>query len=179
MQEFCGDIDTVISSFHIYKERNDDKLYFGPVLDYDIAFDNDGRLFPTKEKDMFCYNYGASAGSLRHFITKIIGTNNIMNSIYTTWIALQEDNLKFANLKNFIDNETEKLKESTNLNNLRWYGSEKLNGTNDYKNSVQFIIDHIEVRFDNLTFLIKNYDSTSKLKKINNGILAIFIILLI
>ena len=179
MQEFCGDIDTVISSFHVYKERNDDKLYFGPVWDYDLAFDNDERLIPTKEKDMFCYNYGASAGSLRHFITKIIGTKNIMNSIYTTWIALQEDNLNFANLKNFIDNETEKLMESANLNNLRWYGSEIGNGTNDYKNSVQVIIDYIEARFDSLTFLIKNYDSAPELKKINIGILFIFLILLV
>jgi hypothetical protein len=31
MQEFCADIDTVFSSFHIYKRRNDIKLHFGPV----------------------------------------------------------------------------------------------------------------------------------------------------
>ena len=128
---------------------------------------------------MFCYNYGASAGSLRHFLTKILGTNNIMNSIYATWITLQEDNLALANLKNFINNETERLMESANFNNLRWYGSEIGNGTNDYKNSVQVIIDYIEARFDSLTFLIKNFDSAPRLKKINIGTLFIFLILLV
>lgn len=41
MQEFCGDIDFVLSSFHCTKRRNDDKLYFGPVWDYDLSFDNE------------------------------------------------------------------------------------------------------------------------------------------
>lgn len=36
MQEFCADIDSVWSSFHVTKRKGDDKLYFGPVLDYDF-----------------------------------------------------------------------------------------------------------------------------------------------
>ena len=178
MQEFCGDVDIVISSFHIYKERNDDKLYFGPVWDYDLAFDNDARLFPTKEKDVFCYNFGSSAGSLRYFLTKIIGNMNIMKGINSTWYELQKDKLKLTELKTYIDEETEKIKESANLNTLRWYESQIGNGINDYKRNVQVVINYLETRFDNLTYLIKNYNYDTKLRKINIGILFIFFIFL-
>ena len=178
MQEFSGDIDIVVSSFHIYKERNDDKLSFGPVWDYDLAFDNDERLIPTKEKDMFCYNYGTSAGSLRHFLTKIIGTKDIMKSINSTWVTLQENNLKFTDLKNFIDNETEKLKDSANLNYLRWYGRSIGYGIRHFQNNVQVLINYIQNRFDNLTYLINNYNYVPKLK-INIGILFIFLLFLV
>ena len=35
------------------KERSDDKLHFGPVWDFDIAFDNDNRIYPVLEKKDF------------------------------------------------------------------------------------------------------------------------------
>ena len=177
MQEFCGDVDIVISSFNVYKERNDDKLYFGPVWDYDLAFDNDARLFPTKEKDEFCYHFGSSAGSLRDFITKIIDTENIMMSINSTWFELQ-DKLKIADLKTFIDKETKKIEESANLNMLRWYGSQIGNGINDYKRNVQVVVNYIESIFDHLTYLIQNYNYATKLRKINLAILILFLIFL-
>ena len=178
MQEFCGDVDIVISSFHIYKERNDDKLHFGPVWDYDLAFDNDARLFPTKNKNEFCYHFGSSAGSLRDFITKIIGTQNIMKNINSTWIELQKNKLKLAELKTYIDEETNKIKESANLNTLRWYGSQIGNGLNDYNGNVQIVINYLETRFEHLSYLINNYNYDSKIGKINFATLFLVLIFL-
>ena len=57
-EEFCGDIDASYSSFYITKKRNNDKFYFGPVWDFDLAFDNDNRLYPTNDKPNFVFNYG-------------------------------------------------------------------------------------------------------------------------
>ena len=85
MQEFCGDIDTVLSSFHLTKRRGDDKLYFGPVWDYDLSFDNDGRLNPTNQKPLFTFYYGDTAGTCRDFLRTILLTNNTMNYINQTW----------------------------------------------------------------------------------------------
>ena len=42
----------------------------------------------------------------------IIGTPNIMKNINSTWIELQKDKLKLAELKTYIDEETNKIKES-------------------------------------------------------------------
>ena len=153
-------------------------MHFGPVWDYDLAFDNDARLFPTKDKNEFCYHFGSSAGSLRDFITKIIGTQNIMKNINSTWIELQKDKLKLAELKTYIDEEIEKIKDSANLNTLRWYGSLIGNGINDYKGNVQIVINYLETRFEHLSYLINNYNYDSKMGKINFATLFLVLIFL-
>jgi hypothetical protein len=123
MQEFCADIDSVWSSFHLTKRKGDDKLYFGPVWDYDLAFDNDIRLIPTNQKSKFVLYYGDSSGTTRQFIITILEATNIMNNINKTWAILQENGLDSETLKAFIEEKKDILYESGNLNNLRWYGS--------------------------------------------------------
>ena len=72
VEEFSGDPDHVWSSFYFTKERNDDKFYFGPIWDFDLAFDNDERLIPTSSKTDFCFNYCDTAGTTREFIKAIL-----------------------------------------------------------------------------------------------------------
>ena len=84
MQEFCGDIDSVWSSFHLTKRKGDDKLYFGPVWDYDRTFDNDIRLIPTNQKSLFVLYYCDSSGTTRQFIITILEMKNIMSVINKT-----------------------------------------------------------------------------------------------
>ena len=37
IEDFSGNQDGIFNSFFIYKEREDEKLYFGPVWDFDLA----------------------------------------------------------------------------------------------------------------------------------------------
>ena len=46
IQELCGQSETFWSTY-MTKRRNDEKIYFGPVWDFDLAFDNDKRVFST------------------------------------------------------------------------------------------------------------------------------------
>ena len=50
VEDFSANQDGIFNSFFIYKERGDDKVYFGPVWDFDLAFDNAQILYPTNEK---------------------------------------------------------------------------------------------------------------------------------
>ena len=95
VQEFCGDIDSMLSSFHCHKKKGDDKLYFGLVWDYDLSFDNDDRLIPTNEKDKFTLYYGASAGSARDFFINLLKTKGVMKNIEKTWIELRAGSFNF------------------------------------------------------------------------------------
>ncbi len=166
MQEFCGDINFVLSSFHCTKRRNDDKLYFGPVWDYDLSFDNDDRLIPTNEKPNFVLYYGESSGTTKNFIIHIIKNKEIMSNINQTWFELQKEGLDFEILNSFIEEKTELLKESANLNFLRWYNSEIGIGKKDYLDSVKVVVDYIRERFDKLTQIIKEYNFSGKNLKI-------------
>ena len=53
IEDFAGNIDGIWSSFYLTKERGDNKIYFGPVWDLDLAFDNDMIIYPTNEKKKF------------------------------------------------------------------------------------------------------------------------------
>ena len=167
MQEFCGDIDTVFSSFHITKRKNDNKTYFGPVWDYDRAFDNDNRLYPTNNKSNFTLYYGDSAGTCRTFIITLINTKNVMKNINQTWFEIREEGLDIETLKDFIEEKVELLLESANLNMLKWYNSKIGKGKDDYLKNVKIVINYLEKRFDSLTNLIyKNIKENEE--KINN-----------
>jgi len=177
IQEFCGDIDVMFSSFHCHKKKGDQKLYFGPVWDYDLSFDNDERLIPTNEKPKFSLYYGGSAGSTRDFFINLLKTKNIMNNIEKTWIELRANGLNFEILKSFIEGKKELLKESANLNFLKWYGSEIGKGEKDYFDSVAIVTNYVEKRFDTLTDLIKNFDFDGNILKFNFHILILLIML--
>ena len=65
----------------MYKERGDDKIYFGPVWDFDLAFDNNNRVYPTLEKKDFIYKYDISAGTMNTLATKILSNENVIKRL--------------------------------------------------------------------------------------------------
>ena len=85
VNEYCGDIDFLWSSCYFHKKRNDNKIYFGPVWDFDLALDNHELLIPTNEKDFFCYQRGGSAGTLNKFVATLVGNKKVINYIIKTW----------------------------------------------------------------------------------------------
>ena len=107
IQEFCGEIDTVLTSFHCTKRKGDDKLYFGPVWDFDRSFDNDKRLIPTNQKPKFALFYGDTNGNLRELILKILDIKNTMKNINQTWNMIQENGLNFTVLRDFVKEKEE------------------------------------------------------------------------
>ena len=58
-QELTGNGDALHNSF-FYKERGDERLHFGPLWDYDIAFGNDNRLGDTTRELVADVGFGAA-----------------------------------------------------------------------------------------------------------------------
>ena len=120
IEEFCGDPDHVWSSYYFSKDRNDEKIYFGPAWDFDLAFDNDKRLYPTSDKDEFCFNYCDSAGTFRQFVKALLANRDVIENIQKTWERLCETALNDKILVDYIEEEKIKLEESSELNFLKW-----------------------------------------------------------
>ena len=178
IEEFSGDPDNVFSSFYFTKERNDDKFYFGPVWDFDLGFDNDKRLSPTSEKPEFCLNYGDSAGTTREFVKTLIGNKDVIGYIKKTWDNLCDTVLNEKVLVDFLDEKSEYIKESAELNLLKWdnyvesgkgkgrgwgggFGGFGRKGEN-FEVSVEVVKDYVKDRFPSLTKLINSAYSSSK-----------------
>lgn len=176
LNEFCGDIDFLWSSFYFYKERNDDKIYFGPVWDFDLALDNDARLIPTNDKDFFCFTKGDSAGTLNKFIQVLIGNKYVMEYIQKVWNELCETTLNEKVLLDYLEEREKYLKESSELNFLKWdnnfekipwegpnYESEDYGRKGEnFEQSVQVLKEYVKLRFKSFSKVIEKAVSLAK-----------------
>lgn len=116
--EITGNPDFVWSMYY-YKECDDDRLYFGPMWDYDIAFNNDNRLTssdPTHRlmADVAFTNYG-----LEQWINRMWADEWFQRLVFRHYIALYTTGLE-EKLLHKIDSLNILLQESQQLNYQKW-----------------------------------------------------------
>ena len=65
----------------MYKKRNNDKFYFGPVWDFDIAYENDYRTYPINDNPEWIYaSTGSSARGVRKMVNRIFRIQPLCNN---------------------------------------------------------------------------------------------------
>lgn len=119
--ELSGNTDTYWSVY-MYKDRDSDIIYTGPVWDFDIAFENDYRTYPINSKSDFIYRSGGScAGNMKDFVDRIVVYNaNARKQLYDIWDEVRQKGLTAESLSATIDAYAEELQQSQQLNFLRW-----------------------------------------------------------
>ena len=119
--ELSGNTDTYWSVY-MYKERNDSKLYTGPVWDFDLAFNNDQRIYPVNNKTDYIYRSGGScAGNMKSFVDNIVVNDAAAKKqLLEIWDEVRQAGLTEENLVAFIDAKEKELQQSQTLNFLRW-----------------------------------------------------------
>lgn len=117
--ELSGNTDTYWSVY-MYKQRGEDKLYVGPVWDFDLAFENDNRTYPINDHTQWVYQYGSVEGYMRTLTTNIINDNTTKAQLIDIWDEARHNGIDEESLLAFIDNMSEQLQESQKLNFTRW-----------------------------------------------------------
>ena len=119
--ELSGNIDTYWSVF-MYKHRLNDTIYTGPVWDFDLAFNNDGRIRHPNDMSDYVYRSGGScAGNMRSFVDKIIiNTESTKDQLLAIWDEARHNGIDQEHLVAFVDSMEEELLLSQELNFLRW-----------------------------------------------------------
>lgn len=119
--ELSGNTDTYWSVF-MYKKRDLDSLFTGPVWDFDLAFDNDIRIYPVNNKSDFIYRSGGSTvGYMRQLVDQIVINNQASRSeLEQIWQETRDNGLNVDTLIAFIEAEEASIEESANLNFTRW-----------------------------------------------------------
>ena len=117
--ELSGNTDTYWSVY-MYKQRGEDKLYVGPVWDFDIAFENDDRTYPINNHTQWVYQYGSVEGYMRTLTTNIINDKTTKAQLIDIWDEARHNGIDEESLLAFIDNMSEQLQESQKLNFTRW-----------------------------------------------------------
>ena len=120
--EISGNTDTYWQTF-IYKKRNNDMFFWGPVWDMDLAYENDSRTYPINNNSNWIY---ASTGSVLHssfkdMINRLLTDEYFisrMKAIYADYrdrgIITKETLLKV------VDNYASEANQSQQLNFMRW-----------------------------------------------------------
>lgn len=123
--ELSGNTDTFWSTY-MYKERNDNRFFTGPIWDVDLGFDNDKRTYPllnTASSNFLALSDAvSSAGNMRSFVRRIVKDNPYNRErLARLWsIARDSQGLQAESLLKFIDDCAKNLDESQTLNFMRW-----------------------------------------------------------
>jgi hypothetical protein len=119
--ELSGNTDTYWSVY-MYKHRENDTIYTGPVWDFDLAFENDTRTYPINSKSDYLYRSGGSAtGNLSTFVDNIVVRNATAKAqLLDIWGKARQDRINEQHLIAYIDSLEEYIQQSQKLNFTRW-----------------------------------------------------------
>ena len=119
--ELSGNTDTYWSVF-MYKQRDENLLHVGPVWDFDLAFNNDQRIYPVNgHKDYIYRDGGSCAGNMRTFVDNIVVRDAAAKQqLLSIWGEARQSGLTEENVISFIDRWEVDLQQSQRLNFLRW-----------------------------------------------------------
>ncbi len=111
--ELTGNSDSFWSTY-VYKKRNDPKFYFGPMWDYDIAFNNDYRLGDATEKLM-----REHAHEPKTWIRRFWEDPWFQNAVNERWRQLVEKGIE-QQLLDYINETQALLQQSQAKNYEKW-----------------------------------------------------------
>lgn len=168
--ELSGNTDTYWSTY-MYKDRGQDKIFTGPVWDFDIAFDNDSRTYPIhntvgSRKYLALSGRSSAAQGMKNFVQRILESDTRTHKdIQRQWsIARNDAGLTYDNMAEFVDNLAKELDASQKLNFLRWpimnqwvHMNPTISGS--YEGEVNRLKSYLKYRFEDLD-LLNEYDDT-------------------
>ncbi|MFV0390904.1 MAG: CotH kinase family protein [Paludibacteraceae bacterium] len=142
--ELTGNCDSYWS-IHTFKKRNDDKLYFGPVWDFDQAFLTNERV-PRDEATL-----DQSHGVVQHWFRQLMKSPTAKNTLKQLWEKVIEEDVK-EHLINYLIENSNLIQQSQALNFERWRSLDKKVWFEDalfptYAQYIEFVAQFIEDRF--------------------------------
>lgn len=119
--ELSGNTDTYWSVY-MYKKRNDDIFYFGPVWDFDIAYENDSRTHPINNNPEWIYaSSGSEAAGMKSFVNRLMSDQQFVNRLKAIYAEYRDKEILSAEkLTGVVDYYENELARSQQLNFTRW-----------------------------------------------------------
>ena len=119
--ELSGNTDTFWCTF-MYKQRDDDIIYTGPVWDYDLAFENDIRTYPINDNDDYIYRTtGSYSGNMRNFVDELIVDDpEVQQQLKGIWCNARRNGLTASAMIAYLDSLEVLLDQAQTLNFMRW-----------------------------------------------------------
>ncbi|MDE5940706.1 MAG: CotH kinase family protein [Muribaculaceae bacterium] len=150
--ELTGNVDCFWSTY-MYKQKGDDRFYWGPLWDYDIAFNNCDRVGDVSRELMVNKGFGDDLTKI--WVNRMWQDPWFVELINRTWQQLVEAGIE-DHVKGYIDDVAARIEQSQKLNFASWpinshvYNELVLFST--YSQGIaylkKFISDHVEYLTD-------------------------------
>lgn len=147
-------------STYIYKDQDDPKIYWGPLWDYDIAFNNCRRKGDMTRRMVLRDGFGSDLTGV--WVRRMWEDPWFVNAVNDKWKSMVENGLE-EHLLNFIDAKEEELSASQALDgklwpvNLRVYDEYRIFST--YSATVDFLREFVR---DRISFLTENFEKEAE-----------------
>lgn len=119
--ELSGNTDTYWSTY-MYKQRNNDTIYTGPVWDFDLAFENDIRTYPINDNNDYIYRTtGSVTGNMRDFVDElVIEDPEVQQQLKSIWRNARRNGLDPEHMIACVDSLENLLLDAQEKNFMRW-----------------------------------------------------------
>ena len=118
--EFSGNMDTYWSVY-MYKDREENQFHVSPPWDFDLAFDNDQRIYPVNGRSTWAYQGGSAAGNMKSFVSRLLSDNAADQQLNQLWRNNRKEGLlDEKTLVAWVDSMAREMTASANLNFIRW-----------------------------------------------------------
>lgn len=161
VKDFSADRDAIFNSFYFYKDRGNDKIYFGPVWDFDLGFDNSRDFYPTNEKKNFAFKFASSDGTTKTLVTHILSNDIVLKKVKDTWNEMTSTVFTKEKIIGFLDEQIKNINESQRLNFIKWdvlktrlFMEARCRGS--FQKEVDYLKKFVEERFDVYGEIVKN-----------------------
>lgn len=114
--ELSANVDGFWSTY-LYKDRDDPKLYFGPLWDYDIAYNNCNRVGDVTNRDMIESGFGSDLTKV--WVKRMIEDPWFNSAVNNAWKQKVDEGLE-QYLYNYIDSMAAHLDRSQQKNYNRY-----------------------------------------------------------
>lgn len=157
--EFTGNPDGYYS-IYAYKRRGVDKLFFGPVWDFDRAFDNDLRKPSPRASLMLDIGFNTpNARGGTHWFKRMWEDESFRKTVKDRWNSKKAELL--AEALRVLDDEPGKMQYSIDANFTRWKITDQdvrniKPGPKDYETGITYMKQYVNDRYAALDKLFNN-----------------------
>lgn len=138
IEELAFNSDAFITSCYFYKKADEDKLYAGPVWDYDGTFGETNGAYLVYDESVLNQNVIRDSDTVLDWDQKLYEDKEYRDYLIKTYKKILPVLYQFLNEE--IDNNAEKIRASVTLDSIRWnYGEWKAGHYESYDNNIRYM----------------------------------------
>lgn len=138
LEELAFNSDAYATSCYFYKRSNEDRLYAGPIWDYDGTFGESNGDYLNYNESVLHQQEFINPEEVLDWDVTLLSDQEYFEHVKSTYLEIYPQIMKLLNNK--IDSYAEKIRVSVALDSIRWnYGEMKAGHYSSFDNNIRYM----------------------------------------